>query len=103
MTCETDPDFYSDPESFLGILAGLFVDEGKAREVAVLANSQASVRQIDYDNWDGGINIMVFTFKYRDGFMGKYPVISNLVKNLFLKRPKLCFALIRMKTSGWYA
>jgi hypothetical protein len=47
--------FYKNPEPLLATLARLFASEGAAREVAILANSTASIKQTSYDNWDGGI------------------------------------------------
>lgn len=42
------------PEAILSTLAHLFAHEGKAREVAILANAEAELLQTDYDNWNGG-------------------------------------------------
>jgi hypothetical protein len=43
-----------DLEKILGTLASLFSEEGKTREVAVLAMSKARIEQTNYDNWNGG-------------------------------------------------
>lgn len=50
-----EQEFPLELESMLAGLARLFASEGKAREVALLANAQAQARQVGYDNWDGGI------------------------------------------------
>lgn len=51
-----DPEeFYKNPEPLLATTARLFASEGAAREVAILANSQATIKQTSYDNWNGGI------------------------------------------------
>ena len=47
--------FYTNPEPLLATLARLFASEGAAREVAILANSTASMKQTNYDNWNGGM------------------------------------------------
>src|SRR4051794_40950534 len=44
----------ADLEILLASMARVFRLEGKAREVAVLAASKASMSQCDYDNWNGG-------------------------------------------------
>src|SRR5689334_11353799 len=41
-------------DTILSTLAHLFANEGKAREVAILANAEAELLQTDFDNWDGG-------------------------------------------------
>ncbi|MEN6572631.1 MAG: hypothetical protein ABFD24_12405 [Anaerolineaceae bacterium] len=50
----TDENFFSNPEPLLATLANLFASSGAAREVAVLANSTARIKQTSYDNWNGG-------------------------------------------------
>ena|SRR5437773_9372145 len=50
----TDADFFTDPEPMLATLARLFASEGAAKEVALLANSTATIKQTSYDNWNGG-------------------------------------------------
>lgn len=42
------------PEPLLATLARLFTLEGATREVAILANSTAQLRETEYDNWNGG-------------------------------------------------
>jgi hypothetical protein len=54
MVTNTDT-FYKNPEPLLATLARLFAAEGAAREVAILANSVATIKQTSYDNWNGGI------------------------------------------------
>jgi hypothetical protein len=44
----------ADLEKVLATMARLYSDEGAAREVAILALSAATIRQTDYDNWNGG-------------------------------------------------
>jgi hypothetical protein len=46
--------FFSNPEPILATLARLFASDGSAREVAILANSTATIKQTSYDNWNGG-------------------------------------------------
>lgn len=46
--------FFEDPEPLLATLARIFANEGSAKEVAILANSTATIRQTHYDNWKGG-------------------------------------------------
>ena len=41
-------------DACLATLARLYARDGAAFEVAVLASSQASFEQVDYDNWNGG-------------------------------------------------
>ena len=50
----TDTDFFTNPEPMLATLARLFASEGAAKEVALLANSTATIKQTSYDNWNGG-------------------------------------------------
>jgi len=45
----------NDPDPLVATLAQLFASSGAAREVAVLTVAEASLVQIDYDNWDGGL------------------------------------------------
>lgn len=52
--------FVSDPEPLLATLAQLFANEGQAKAVAILANSQATLQYSSHDNWDGGIDIYNF-------------------------------------------
>jgi len=47
-------DLVSVLDPLLCTLARIFAAEGKAREVAVLANAKASIQQSGYDSWDGG-------------------------------------------------
>jgi len=49
-----DEGFYTNPEPLLATIARLFASEGAAREVAILANSTAAIKQTSYDNWNGG-------------------------------------------------
>jgi len=49
-----DENFYTNPEPILATIARLFASEGAAREVAILANSKATMKQTIYDNWNGG-------------------------------------------------
>jgi hypothetical protein len=44
-----------DLDRVLATLCRLFADEGKAREVAILAEARASIEQSSYDNWRGGV------------------------------------------------
>lgn len=46
---------YKNPDLLIGTLTRLFINEGRAREVAVLAYAKAELVQTGYDNWDGGI------------------------------------------------
>jgi hypothetical protein len=46
--------FVSDLEPLLATVARLFAADGSAREVAILANAQASIKETSYDNWNGG-------------------------------------------------
>jgi hypothetical protein len=46
----------NDLEGVLGAIAGILAQDGMAREVAILANSKASILHTDHDNWDGGID-----------------------------------------------
>lgn len=48
-------EYIKNAEPFLATLAQLFVLDGKAREVAILANSEGRFEQTDYDNWNGGM------------------------------------------------
>src|SRR5258708_32047849 len=41
-------------EPLLASLARLFAAEGKAREVAVLANARPRIAESSFDNWNGG-------------------------------------------------
>lgn len=50
-------DFTNDPEPLVATIARLYAVEGKAREVAILANAEVKIEITDYDNWDGGTNI----------------------------------------------
>jgi hypothetical protein len=50
----TNDNFFSNPEPLLATLARLFASDGAAREVAILANSTATIKQTSYDNWNGG-------------------------------------------------
>jgi hypothetical protein len=45
---------YNDPEPLVTTLARLFAQDGAATEVAVLANANARIDQVNYDNWNGG-------------------------------------------------
>jgi hypothetical protein len=45
-----------DLEKILGALTNLFASDGNTRAVAILAMGSASIKQTDYDNWDGGQN-----------------------------------------------
>jgi len=47
--------FPENTESFIATIARLFAAEGAAREVAILASSQARIEQTGYDNWNNGI------------------------------------------------
>lgn len=47
--------FPENTESFVATIARLFAAEGAAREVAILASSQARIEQTGYDNWNNGI------------------------------------------------
>lgn len=49
--------FFTDPDPVLGTLARLFAADGAAREVAVLTYSRPEMREVDYDNWNGGTHI----------------------------------------------
>jgi hypothetical protein len=44
----------ADLEPLLASLARLFAAEGKAREVAILANALSRIEETGYDNWNGG-------------------------------------------------
>jgi len=48
-------DLTSNLEPLIATMARIFAAEGKAREVAVLANAKPQIEQTDYDNWNGGI------------------------------------------------
>lgn len=45
---------YDDPEPILATLAQLYAREGLAREVALVANAQAAMQHLEFDNWNGG-------------------------------------------------
>jgi hypothetical protein len=45
----------ADLEPILASMARIFMVEGKAREVAILANARSRIDQTNYDNWNGGI------------------------------------------------
>lgn len=47
-------DFSKNITPIIATITRIFLAEGKAREVEVLANAQARVEESDYDNWDGG-------------------------------------------------
>jgi hypothetical protein len=49
-----DKDLKADIERILATLVQSFADEGRAREVALLALSRQRITQTSYDNWDGG-------------------------------------------------
>lgn len=44
----------NDLDRILGAMTNLFADDGDARAVAILAMSEATIVETDYDNWDGG-------------------------------------------------
>lgn len=44
-------------EAILATVARLLASEGRAKEVGILANAEAILKQTDYDNWDGGVYI----------------------------------------------
>ena len=44
----------NDLEKLLRTLAQIYAMQGKRREVTVLAKSQATIEQTDFDNWNGG-------------------------------------------------
>lgn len=44
-----------DLDKVLATMCRFFADEGKAREVAILAHAKATIQQTNYDNWNGGI------------------------------------------------
>lgn len=52
-----EDNFIKQTESYLATIVRLFAMEGAAREVAILANSEATAVQTDYDNWNGGTYI----------------------------------------------
>src|SRR5262249_53071635 len=53
----TEPEngFPLDPEAMLNTMARLCAAEGKAREVAIMANSTPKIVETEYDNWNGGV------------------------------------------------
>jgi hypothetical protein len=55
--------FTSDLEMILGAVTRSFTSEGNIAAVALLALSQASIEQTDYDNWDGGTYGYTLTFE----------------------------------------
>ncbi len=57
MSTEAKFDYHNNPEPLLATLSAMLADQGATKEVAVLANSIAGIRQIDYDNWNGGTYI----------------------------------------------
>ncbi|MFX4512794.1 hypothetical protein ABTA89_19460, partial [Acinetobacter baumannii] len=44
----------AEAESFCYTLAKIFAQRGEAKNVAILADSTPSIKQTDYDSWDGG-------------------------------------------------
>lgn len=50
-----DVDVTRDPGPLVATLARLFASDGDARMVALLANSQISIEQTDWDNWRTGL------------------------------------------------
>jgi hypothetical protein len=78
-------DLTGDLEKVLATLCRFFADEGKAREVAILAEAKASIEQSNYDNWNGGvygytINLVLPEFLYQQ--LGPVNAIMKLEKAL---------------------
>lgn len=65
-------------ESILATIVRLFAKEGSAKEVAVLSESEASIKETSYDNWNGG----------------------SYFHTLFLKIPISLFAQIEQEKEG---
>lgn len=65
-------------ESILATIVRLFAIEGNAKEVAVLSESEATIKETGYDNWNGG----------------------TYYHTLFLKLPILLFAQIEHEKDG---
>ena len=59
-------DVFSDTESLISTLAKLFALDGQAREVAILANAQSQLKQIEYDNWNGGTYVYSLSLRVPD-------------------------------------
>lgn len=51
---ETKEELSEESEALLYTLARIYAQRGMAREVAVLADAEASLKITDHDNWDGG-------------------------------------------------
>ena len=49
-----DRSLSDDCDKILGALANVFADEGNTRAVAILALGEATIKQTNYDGWDGG-------------------------------------------------
>lgn len=52
-----------DAEFLSYALAKIFAQRGEAKEVAVLADAKPTIKQTDYDNWDGGTFIYCLFLK----------------------------------------
>ncbi len=49
-----DNGLFDNPEPILATLAQIYASEGLAREVALVANANATMQHLEYDNWNGG-------------------------------------------------
>lgn len=73
-----DPTDFDVPESFpldftatIASLAELLKTSGNARDLAIIASSNASVMQVDSDGWNGGTDYWVVTFHLEPGLFGR--------------------------------
>jgi hypothetical protein len=95
-----------DLDKVLATICRFFADEGKAREVAILAEAKASIEQSNYDNWNGGvygytINLVLPEFLYQQlgavkdieqlekAFLDRATDISRLYENEYIEHFKI--------------
>lgn len=59
----TEEDTTAEAEAILYTLARLYAHQGQAKEVALLADAEPTLRQTDYDNYNGGTYIYTLFLK----------------------------------------
>jgi hypothetical protein len=89
-----------DLDKVLGTLACLFGNEGKAREVAILALSQPTIEQTEYDRWDGGQYGYTIYLKVPDTLYHQLLSEIEQIEDLLKERAN---QLIRMYENEWIA
>lgn len=90
----------NDYDKILGALANLFATDGDTRAVSILAQATATVRDTEYDNWDGGQTGFTFYLEIPQSLYHRLDGKQGEIEESFKKRSE---ELSRLYNNEWIA